>query len=117
MDSVLMMGTTRSRLKLYHVLSLFTVFFSLKKRSDPPTEQSLDNGTSTKDNKLEKTLMDKKNLMPQAAQPVNRTTTGQLPAELAELSEAAMQLHHGDLALAFSASAKPGGGGFRGTKF
>jgi bacteriocin leader peptide (microcyclamide/patellamide family) len=37
--------------------------------------------------------MDKKNLMPQAAQPVNRTTTGQLPAELAELSEEALQLH------------------------
>jgi bacteriocin leader peptide (microcyclamide/patellamide family) len=36
--------------------------------------------------------MDKKNLMPMAAQPVNRTTTGQLPAELAELSEEALQL-------------------------
>jgi bacteriocin leader peptide (microcyclamide/patellamide family) len=34
--------------------------------------------------------MDKKNLMPQAAQPVNRITTGQLPAELAELSEEAL---------------------------
>jgi bacteriocin leader peptide (microcyclamide/patellamide family) len=33
--------------------------------------------------------MDKKNLIPQAAQPVNRTTTGQLPPELAELSEEA----------------------------
>jgi bacteriocin leader peptide (microcyclamide/patellamide family) len=31
--------------------------------------------------------MDKKNLMPQVAQPVNRISTGQLPAELAELSE------------------------------
>jgi bacteriocin leader peptide (microcyclamide/patellamide family) len=31
--------------------------------------------------------MDHKNLMPIAAQPVNRITTGQLPAELAELSE------------------------------
>ncbi len=30
--------------------------------------------------------------MPMAAQPVNRTTTGQLPAELAELSEEALQL-------------------------
>lgn len=42
--------------------------------------------------------MDKKNLMPQAAQPVNRTTTGLLPAELAELSEEALQLHelHGE---------------------
>ncbi|MCC5617060.1 DUF5837 family protein [Nostoc sp. CHAB 5836] len=37
--------------------------------------------------------MDKQNLMPQAAQPVNRITTGQLPAELAELSEEAIQLH------------------------
>ena len=37
--------------------------------------------------------MDKQNLMPIAAQPVNRTTTGQLPAELAELSEEALQLH------------------------
>jgi bacteriocin leader peptide (microcyclamide/patellamide family) len=37
--------------------------------------------------------MDKQNLMPQAAQPVNRITTGQLPAELAELSEEALQLH------------------------
>ncbi|OYE00504.1 DUF5837 family cyanobactin class RiPP [Nostoc sp. 'Peltigera membranacea cyanobiont' 232] len=45
--------------------------------------------------------MDKKNLMPQAAQPVNRTTTGQLPAELAELSEEALQLHGDE---AFSAS-------------
>ncbi|OYE00505.1 hypothetical protein CDG79_34795 [Nostoc sp. 'Peltigera membranacea cyanobiont' 232] len=35
--------------------------------------------------------MDKKNLMPQAAQPVNRTITGQLPAELTELSEEALQ--------------------------
>jgi len=32
------------------------------------------------------------NLMPKAAQPVNRFTTGQLPAELAELSEEALQL-------------------------
>jgi bacteriocin leader peptide (microcyclamide/patellamide family) len=31
--------------------------------------------------------------MPQAAQPVNRFTTGQLPAELAELSEETLQLH------------------------
>jgi bacteriocin leader peptide (microcyclamide/patellamide family) len=37
--------------------------------------------------------MDKQNLMPQAAQPVNRITTGQLPAELAELSEECLQLH------------------------
>jgi len=40
--------------------------------------------------------MDKKNLMPQAAQPVNRTSTGQLPAELAELLEEALQLHGDD---------------------
>jgi bacteriocin leader peptide (microcyclamide/patellamide family) len=31
--------------------------------------------------------MDNFNLMPQVAQPVNRITTGQLPAELAELKE------------------------------
>ncbi|MBE9213352.1 microcyclamide/patellamide family RiPP [Plectonema cf. radiosum LEGE 06105] len=37
--------------------------------------------------------MDKQNLMPQAAQPVNRITTGQLPAQLAELSEEALQLN------------------------
>ncbi len=37
--------------------------------------------------------MDKKNLMPMAAQPVNRTTAGQLPDVLAELSEEALQLH------------------------
>ncbi len=36
--------------------------------------------------------MDKKNLMPMAAQPVNRTTAGQLPDVLAELSEEALQL-------------------------
>jgi len=35
--------------------------------------------------------MDKQNLMPIAAQPVNRITTGQpLPLELAELSEEAL---------------------------
>ncbi|MDB9513176.1 DUF5837 family protein [Kamptonema animale CS-326] len=34
--------------------------------------------------------MDNKNLMPQQAQPVNRLTTGQLPSELAELSEEAL---------------------------
>jgi bacteriocin leader peptide (microcyclamide/patellamide family) len=37
--------------------------------------------------------MDKKNLMPQVAQPVNRTTAGQMPPELAELSEEALQQH------------------------
>ena len=37
--------------------------------------------------------MDQKNLMPQAAQPVNRISTGQLPDVLAELSEEALQLH------------------------
>jgi bacteriocin leader peptide (microcyclamide/patellamide family) len=34
--------------------------------------------------------MDKKNLMPQQAQPIERITTGQLPTELAELSEEAL---------------------------
>jgi bacteriocin leader peptide (microcyclamide/patellamide family) len=48
--------------------------------------------------------MDKQNLMPQAAQPVNRITTGQLPAELAELSEEALQLHGDDAAAAVFAS-------------
>ena len=43
--------------------------------------------------------MDKQNLMPQAAQPVNRSTTGLLPDVLAELSEEALQLH-GDSAQA-----------------
>jgi len=42
--------------------------------------------------------MEKQNLMPQAAQPVNRITTGQLPAELAELSEEALQQHECDAA-------------------
>ena len=42
--------------------------------------------------------MDKQNLMPQAAQPVNRSTTGQLPESLAELSEEALQLHGDDSA-------------------
>ena len=37
--------------------------------------------------------MDKKNLMPIAAQPVNRISTGQLQDVLAELSEEALQLH------------------------
>ena len=36
--------------------------------------------------------MDQKNLMPQAAQPVNRISTGQLPDVLAELSEEALHL-------------------------
>ena len=40
--------------------------------------------------------MNKKNLMPQAAQPVNRTTVGQLPPELAELSEEALSQVGGD---------------------
>ena len=48
--------------------------------------------------------MDKKNLMPQAAQPVNRTTTGQLPDVLAELSEEALQLHGDSEAAAVFAS-------------
>ena len=47
--------------------------------------------------------MDKQNLMPQAAQPVNRSTTGQLPDVLAELSEEALQLH-GDSALVEAAA-------------
>jgi bacteriocin leader peptide (microcyclamide/patellamide family) len=50
--------------------------------------------------------MDKQNLMPQAAQPVNRITTGQLPAELAELSEEALQLHGEDSASVLAAGHK-----------
>ena len=38
-------------------------------------------------------MNNQQNLMPQAAQPVTRITTGQLPTELAELSEEALQLH------------------------
>ena len=48
--------------------------------------------------------MDKQNLMPQAAQPVNRTTTGQLPDVLAELSEEALQQHCDAAAVSASAS-------------
>ncbi|MCL1469845.1 DUF5837 family cyanobactin class RiPP [Argonema antarcticum] len=48
--------------------------------------------------------MDHKNLMPQVAQPVNRITTGQLPAELAELTEEALQLD-GDSANSAAVSA------------
>ena len=50
--------------------------------------------------------MDKQNLMPQAAQPVNRSTTGQLPDVLAELSEEALQQHE-CAAAAVSASTIP----------
>ncbi|MEH2279425.1 MAG: DUF5837 family cyanobactin class RiPP [Nostoc sp.] len=39
--------------------------------------------------------MDKQNLMPTAAQPVNRIATGQLPRELAELSEEALSQQGG----------------------
>ncbi len=38
--------------------------------------------------------MDNKNLMPQQAQPIERIATGQLPSELMELSEEALQLHN-----------------------
>ena len=47
----------------------------------------LDNGTKQTNYNLEKNLMNQQNLMPQAAQPVSRITTGQLPTELAELTE------------------------------
>ena len=54
--------------------------------------------------------MDKQNLMPQAAQPVNRTTTGQLPDLLAELSEEALQLHgdQAETAAVFASRAEVG---------
>ncbi|NES82861.1 MAG: microcyclamide/patellamide family RiPP [Moorea sp. SIO1G6] len=35
--------------------------------------------------------MDKKNITPEQNQPINRITSGQLPAELAELSEEILQ--------------------------
>ncbi|NES82866.1 MAG: microcyclamide/patellamide family RiPP [Moorea sp. SIO1G6] len=35
--------------------------------------------------------MDKKNITPATYQPINRITSGQLPAELAELSEEILQ--------------------------
>ena len=58
--------------------------------------------------------MDKQNLMPQAAQPVNRTTTGQLPDVLAELSEEALQLHGDDSKAAVLAAGKSSGAGYFG---
>jgi bacteriocin leader peptide (microcyclamide/patellamide family) len=51
--------------------------------------------------------MDNKNLMPQVAQPVNRITTGQLPSELAELSEEALSLSQLGEAASLSASVLP----------
>ncbi len=77
--------------------------FTQRKRSDPPTEQASTTGQKHKLQLRKKTLMDKQNLMPQAAGPVNRTTTGQLPGVLAELSEEALQLH-GDSANAKAAA-------------
>ncbi len=45
--------------------------------------------------------MDQKNLMPQAPGPVNSITTGQLPAQLAQLLEEALQqiIGGGDIAI------------------
>jgi len=54
--------------------------------------------------------MDHKNLMPQVAGPVNRITTGQLPAELAELSEEALSQLGEDASS--SSSVLPSGGCF-----
>jgi bacteriocin leader peptide (microcyclamide/patellamide family) len=56
---------------------------------DPPTEPASTKG-QIKTITWSKTLMNHKNLIPQSAQPVNRITTGQLPAQLAELSEEAL---------------------------
>jgi len=39
--------------------------------------------------------MDKKNLMPNQATPINRITAGQLPPELAELAEETLCSHDG----------------------
>ena len=49
-------------------------------------------------------MNNQQNLMPQAAQPVNRLTTGQLPTELAELSEEALQRHGDDSSASVLAS-------------
>ncbi|MDB9513175.1 DUF5837 family protein [Kamptonema animale CS-326] len=49
--------------------------------------------------------MDKKNLMPQQTQPIERITTGQLPDVLAELSEEA--LGRSTLRSEYSASVLP----------
>ncbi|MFB2923770.1 DUF5837 family cyanobactin class RiPP [Aerosakkonema funiforme] len=54
--------------------------------------------------------MDNKNLMPQVAQPVNRITTGQLPAELAELSEEALSQLGEEASVSASVLASMGGG-------
>ena len=54
--------------------------------------------------------MENFNLMPQVAQPVNRITTGHLPAELAELSEEALSQLGEDASN--SASVLPLGMGF-----
>ncbi|HEY9807500.1 MAG TPA: DUF5837 family cyanobactin class RiPP [Candidatus Obscuribacterales bacterium] len=61
--------------------------------------------------------MDKQNLMPQAAQPVNRTTTGQLPDVLAELSEEALQLHGDNAANAAVLASFIGRGGWQGCSY
>jgi bacteriocin leader peptide (microcyclamide/patellamide family) len=47
----------------------------------------LDNGTKQTNYNMEKTLMDLQKLMPQQAQPISRITNGQLPTDLAELTE------------------------------
>jgi bacteriocin leader peptide (microcyclamide/patellamide family) len=49
--------------------------------------------------------MNKQKLIPQVAQPVNRIMAGQLPAELAELSEEILQLHSDDGASVLSSLA------------
>ena len=61
--------------------------------------------------------MDKQNLMPQAAQPVNRTTTGQLPDVLAELSEEALQLDGDSANSAAAVSASQGEPGAKASKY
>jgi bacteriocin leader peptide (microcyclamide/patellamide family) len=54
--------------------------------------------------------MDNFNLMPQVAQPVNRITTGQLPSELAELSEEALSIAGvGGTSVLTSAMCRPDG--------
>ena len=93
-------------------------FFYPRKAVRPTDRASLDNGTTTthrqskprqRDNhkvpKRRKTLVDKQNLMPQQAQPISRITNGQLPTQLAELTEEVLGGSAG------SSSVLPAGGG------
>ena len=69
-----------------------------RKRSDPPTEQASTTGQKHKQLQRVKNSHGQAKLDAPSARPVNRTTTGQLPDVLAELSEEALQLHGDDSA-------------------